>query len=497
MKALFIYAREETRNIIKSKAVCSKYQDSATRDYSQTSNPRQIQDTIDIINNNMKIKEAARHATAKYSSVAVIGGGIGGLSVANALLYKNNNKHRNIVDRVTVYEQADKFIPTAGAGFGFSPNGQMCLSSIGIHDYHNFCQPFDTMKRITADGTTVQQQASVFETIRNKYGFGFSGCLRADLVNLLVENLHQHEQGGNELVYSSRLTGITPHLDKVELQFHNNGRGTTEDVVDLVIGADGINSTVAKLLNIDDAHQPPIYSGANIFYGKIPNPDIDLSNHPVFDKSSVVNGPGSGEFIAFHAGRGNKRIFIWASTYAASHPPSDEEEWRQGNRNDLSSVLSKYPPSHPIHEFASLTGKDDLLHFGLYYRHHRKEWSRGRVVLLGDSCHATLPYVGQGANQAIEDSIYLADCLDKHDSYEDAYQDYYERRFPRTKRVVQLAGVMHKLYHSESWLMHKALDLFFDSVMRGGVVLKQLEREIINECPVSYEQVLSEMAERK
>ena len=452
----------------------------------------------------MLIKEAARHAAAKSKySVAVIGGGIGGLSVANALLHKSN-KH-NLVDRVTVYEQADKFIPTAGAGFGFSPNGQMCLSSIGIHDYQKICQPFDTMKRISADGMTVEQQASVFETIRNKYGFGFSGCLRADLVDLLVDNLHhRHRQG--DLVYSSKLTGITPNLDKVELQFDNNGR-TTKDVVDLVIGADGINSTVAKLLNIDDANQAPIFSGANIFYGKIPNPDdIDLlRNHPVFDKSSVVNGPGSGEFIAFHVGSGEKRIFIWASTYVASHPPdssynkrdNNKEEWKQGNRSGLEIVLSKYPVSHPIHEFATLTGKDDLLHFGLYYRHHRKEWSCGRTVLLGDSCHATLPYVGQGANQAIEDSIYLADCLDKHDSYEDAYQDYYERRFPRTKRVVRMAGMMHKLYHSENWFMHKALDLLFGSIVRGGVVLKQFEREIIKDCPVSYEQVLREMREGK
>ena len=63
--------------------------------------------------------------------------------------------------------------------------------------------------------------------------------------------------------------------------------------------------------------------------------------------------------------------------------------------------------------------------------------------------------MGQGANQAVEDPIYLADCLDKHVSYEDAYQDYYyyERGCPRTKRVVQLAGVMLKLYHSQSWFI--------------------------------------------
>lgn len=146
--------------------------------------------------------------------------------------------------------------------------------------------------------------------------------------------------------------------------------------------------------------------------------------------------------------------------------------------------MLKFPDSHPIHEFAKLTGKEDLLHFGLFYRHHKKTWSHDRVVLLGDSCHATLPYVGQGANQAIEDSIVLADCLDRHATHKEAYQDYYDKRFARTSRIVEMAGWMHKLYHSENWFMRKALDVLLGSVMKGGLVLKQFEREIIEECPV-------------
>jgi salicylate hydroxylase len=87
-----------------------------------------------------------------------------------------------------------------------------------------------------------------------------------------------------------------------------------------------------------------------------------------------------------------------------------------------------------------MTKDEDVLHFGLYYRHHKKSWSNDRVVLLGDACHATLPYVGQGANQAIEDAVYLAACLDKQNDYNAAYEDFYRKRFPRTKRVVQMAG---------------------------------------------------------
>ena len=423
----------------------------------------------------MLIKSAA---VSKNYSIAIIGGGIGGLAAANAILHK---RHNNLVRRVTVYEQAPSFIPTAGAGFGFSPNGQICLSSIGINGYRKFCLPFNSMKRIDKLGTSVMCESNALEQIREQHGFGIAGCLRADLINLLASELQEKHDGIGDLKYSQRLVGIQETGDKVELKFESGH----EDAVDLVIGADGINSSVSKLLDIDDG-VAPIYSGANIFYGKIPNPDEkeEIVNHPIFNEGSVVNGAGTGEFIAFHVGTGDTKTFVWANTYVSPSPPPKRDDWNHGKLDELEVVLAKYPESHPIHQFSSLTQESDLLHFGLFYRHHKTTWSKGRVVLLGDSCHATLPYVGQGANQAIEDSIYLADCLNRHDNFNDACQDYYDKRFPRTKRVVQLAGVMHKMYHSENWFVEKALDFLLGNAIKGGFLLKQIEQEIINQCPV-------------
>ena len=194
----------------------------------------------------MLIKEAAKQV--KYPSIAIIGGGIGGLSVANALLHRNNVAGGDasstlLTSRVSVYEQADHFIPSAGAGFGFSPNGQLCLSSIGIHDYRNFCNPFDTMKRIDKNGTNVSMQAAVFKELREKYDVGFAGCLRADLIDSLVNKLAEYGAAEEEvgsvssIQYNSRLVGIKPCRDKVELTFD----GGHEDLADLVIGADGYN----------------------------------------------------------------------------------------------------------------------------------------------------------------------------------------------------------------------------------------------------------------
>ncbi|KAL7528813.1 hypothetical protein ACHAXR_002650 [Thalassiosira sp. AJA248-18] len=435
--------------------------------------------------------KVASSAVPKYASIGIIGGGIGGLTVANALMHREN-----LVDRVSVYEQADQFIPTAGAGFGLSPNGQICLSSIGIDGYHQLYHPFDRMARINAEGTQIKEESNIFRQLREKHGFGIAGCLRADIVALLVQRLEEYSTVQEQpiLQYSQKLTRIQPQHDKIELEFESGH----QDVVDLVIGADGIHSKVAKSLNIDD--NPSIYSGANIFYGKIPQPDRleYFQNNPIFCDHSVVNGPGTGEFIAFNVGAGGKKTFIWASTYSASSPPDpkqhhqsgqDDEEWNnQSNAQELeNSILSRYPQGHPIHDFAKMTVDDDLLHFGLFHRRHKNTWSdsnTGRAVLLGDSCHATLPYAGQGANQAIEDAIVLADCLDRNKDHISAYQEYYDQRFPRTKRIVQFASIMHRLYHSEYWFMHKALDILLKSMLRGGAIFSQLEKEIINECPI-------------
>lgn len=71
--------------------------------------------------------------------------------------------------------------------------------------------------------------------------------------------------------------------------------------------------------------------------------------------------------LALHVGAGDKKTFIWANIYASENPPYRREEWNQGSIRELDEILLKYPHSHPMHRFAELTGKNDLLHFWLYY----------------------------------------------------------------------------------------------------------------------------------
>lgn len=295
----------------------------------------------------------------KIPSIGIVGAGLGGLSLCNALLKRGFTK-------IKIFDQAKGFLPTSGAGFGFSPNGQLCLSSIGI-DYQHILHPFDSLTRLDLEGNE-KASSRVFENLRTKYNVGFAGCLRADLVQVLSKPLAEH------LHYSHRLDNIFESKDgtKVHLQFDNG----TEEEFDIVVGADGINSRVATKLKIDPGH--PVYSGVNIFYGVISDPDNVAFEHPILQGSDnkVVQGPGTGEFITFRAGPEDRKVQIWANTYVADTPPngngSSEWGYAQNKTIDISDVLDQYQSTHPIHELASVTLEDRLLHFGLFYRRHKQ-----------------------------------------------------------------------------------------------------------------------------
>lgn len=155
---------------------------------------------------------------------------------------------------------------------------------------------------------------------------------------------------------------------------------------------------------------------------QIRHPSLSTSLNQAFDR---------GEFIAFNCGHGvnaEPTTLVWAITYASSTPPTRRhEEWTkaEAGRGTIRELLEKllldkcvvvrscvpltssnrpryyvcdarYGPDCPTLALARQTPEDRLLHFGLFYRRVKDVWSKGRVVLLGDSAHATLPYVGQG-----------------------------------------------------------------------------------------------------
>ena len=413
-----------------------------------------------------------KQSIQSIKTCVVVGGGIGGLSCARAL--------RRAGVATTVLEQAPTFSPTAGAGFGFSINGQACLHELEVLDpSESIGHPFQRHIVYDRHFRKPLVNSDYLGRLQQKYGYSIAGTLRADLVERLREALEREDA----LKYNSKVVRVEEG-SPTEPAKVTTEEGT-EYEADLVVGADGIRSEILR--NVIGEKHTPVFSGECIFYGVIndmeplPKSDIGKYHH-------VVQSYGKhGEFISFRCGPQGE-TFVWAQTYRPSVPPPNVDEWSSGENplEELELCLEewKIPVDHPLRELAKRSSPERLLHFPLCYRQTEDEWFRNRVCLLGDACHATLPYAGQGANMAIEDSVVLAQELAAHSQLEDALQAYFNKRFKRTKTVVDMARTIGKLTHV-SWdiqlfLLEKALS----RVLQSEAVLGRIVQEIVEHCPV-------------
>jgi salicylate hydroxylase len=413
---------------------------------------------------------------AKVRSVAIIGGGIGGLAAANSLIRAGLS--------VSLYERLPHFIPTAGAGFSLQPNGQMSLAYIGFKNQtEKLLHPFFKWQMINDNGEVVATSNRLSEYVK-RFGYFPGGALRAELVDVLKESIEKN----GIIHYSHNMIDIKQDADGVTVLFENEKQQKSIRV-DMVIGADGVHSTVVK--KIFSQTIPPIHSKENVFYGVIDNIDQQISINPsITTKNTLTQYFHQGEFIACRVG--NQGQFIWVATYPSDTPPhmSGDAEWIGiNNQRELNRILTRFPQSHPVHQCAAVTDKQRLLHFGLYYRPHRSDgWHRGRICLLGDSCHATLPYIGQGANLAIEDAIQLTLCLEKYNfEMEPAFEEYYKKRFNRTKRAADMARYLGLFYHSENPIIHSIRQRLIPWLMNSNMMIKMAEKELYENCPVPIE----------
>lgn len=231
-------------------------------------------------------------------------------------------------------------------------------------------------------------------TVLDKYGLCVGGTLRAELVDLLAAPLQQagalsYSQEVCSLAHSAGGSQVTAGL--------TDGTSLTAD---LVVGADGINSFVARTVFGEGHDHPPIHSGENIFYGVIQQDQPPAFRSPYLGRPhTLFQQLDQGEFIYFPVGGKANNTAVWALAHTAAAAPA-REEWEGAEgvvRGEVDELLNKkHRPDHPAWECLAHTSDDRLLHFGLFYRQYRARWTQGRVCLLGDSAHATLPYIGQG-----------------------------------------------------------------------------------------------------
>jgi salicylate hydroxylase len=209
------------------------------------------------------------------------------------------------------------------------------------------------------------------------------------------------------------------------------------DTADVVIGADGIHSTVRNAVT-EPSH--PVFSNTVAYRGLVPRRLLTDWSPDGFE---VWMGPGR-HFLTFPVRHGELINFV------GFVPADDEmkESWSApGDPDQLRAEFDGWDPR--LAELLSHVERTNR--WGLYDREPLERWSSGRVTLLGDAAHPMLPHVGQGANQAIEDGALLGALLRgvPTTDIEQALLSYEQLRRPRTSAVQDGSRRNGRRYDSE------------------------------------------------
>jgi len=313
--------------------------------------------------------------------VAIVGGGIGGLFAANALLAQGI--------RVAIYEQAPA-IGEIGAGVFLTPNSVRHLQRIGLEPAVEKwgARVGPNSRYFRHDGAPI---APVQVTDSSGWNATF-GMHRADLVEMLADALP-----AGVLHTGHRCTGFEQNGKMARVSFAN---GATAEA-DLVIAADGIHSELRPYVF---PASEPVLSGSVAYRGLVPHERIP---HWPTERWQMWLGKGR-HFLAFPV-RAGKLI-----NYVGFVPSEEEmkESWTApGDPDVLRQAFADWDPR--IHEL--LNEVQLTFRWALYDREPLPVWTRQRLTLLGDAAHPMLPHLGQGANQSIEDGMALATILARAD----------------------------------------------------------------------------------
>jgi salicylate hydroxylase len=355
----------------------------------------------------------------KALSVAIIGGGIGGMAAALSLLRAGMDVH--------VYERA-RTLSEVGAGIQVSPNASRILHGLGLARALSDMgvKPLAMHQRRWDDGRTLLR-TPLAEAVEAAFGFPHYQMHRADLLNTLVRALP-----AERLHIGRRFTTLVDHGDHVEATFDNG----MHICVDALVGADGIHSTVRQVLF---GPEKPHFTGCVAYRGLAPAERLAHLDLEV--TCQVWMGPGK-HFVHYYVQ--NRRLVNFVA--AIEQDIWARESWT--DRAEVSDWLAAHEGWHP--QVRGIIGAaDETFIWALFDRKPMKHWSVGRVTLLGDACHAMLPFMAQGAAQAIEDGATLATCLSQTtvQNVPDALRRYESLRLPRASHVQGLSEVNKTRFH--------------------------------------------------
>ncbi|WP_298847730.1 FAD-dependent oxidoreductase [uncultured Ruegeria sp.] len=338
----------------------------------------------------------------------VIGGGIGGLASALALRQRGAD--------VTLLEQAPA-LTEVGAGLQISENGMCVLRALGVEG-QSVGQK--------SDGTVIRdyRKGRVISRLPGPLAGPTFYFHRADLLNLLHEAARK---AGVAIRLGARVTALRKHPNEAEIVLETGERIRTE----CAVAADGGRSIIRPTLN---GPERPEFTHQVAWRATIPwqlGPDAITA--------SLSMGPG--RHVVTYPLRDQSMMNI-----VAVEERSDwrEEGWKlKGDPDDLRARFAGF--GGPVRDILSKVAEVKL--WALFLRPVAQSWQNGRLVLLGDAAHPTLPFMAQGACLALEDAWALVRSFDDQSGVTSALAAYETTRRPRAQQVVAAAGANAHNFH--------------------------------------------------
>lgn len=355
--------------------------------------------------------------------ILIAGGGIAGLTAALALLQRGFD--------VDIYEQASE-LREIGAGVQIAPNGSRVLVDLGLADRLSgvVCEAAAKEVRLWNTGQTWK----LFDLGRDcieRFGAPYWTVHRGDFHKVLLD-----------AVLAAKPDSV--HLDCPASGFAQDGGGTTlrfangkpEAKGDAIIGADGVHSKLRSEAGIADR---PHFTGIMAWRGIAPAGRLpDDVRRPV-----GTNWIGPGGHVITYPLRGGE-IYNFVGIVEGRDWPV--ESWTE--RGTTEECLADFANWHPsVHRI--IRALDVPFKWALLGREPLATWAFGRVCLIGDACHPTLPFLAQGANMAIEDGLVLARCIAAGgDDIPAALRRFERLRAERTAAIVRGSSETAKRFHN-------------------------------------------------
>ena len=331
---------------------------------------------------------------------------------------------------VEVYEQAPR-LEEIGAGIQISANAMHALRHLGLEPaiLKVGVRPGAYVFRLHDTGEEIQRFALSDEHER-LHGAPYTQLHRADFHAILVDKARALDPDAIRL--GKRAIGFTEDADGVTLQFADG----TEARGDILIGADGLKSAVRRQIA---GEVPANYTGdaawrITVPVERLPQPFLE----PVM---SVFIGPG-GHAVCYYVRSGALLNFVGM----LETDEILEESWTV--KLPWERLKADYRGWHPvIQTIIDAADRDQCYRWSLHNRLPIDNWSTARATLLGDSAHATLPYLAQGAVMAIEDGAVLMRALRQESDIAAALQLYQRNRIERTSRIVLQSSDNRRRFH--------------------------------------------------